>query len=203
MMPFKVKDGLPYKYIIQAQYQISKADAKFFILQLMVLNDDNDFLRGKICQMSKKKRFEYLDENLTTSLIYFANNEHLSRLIDTCLERFFSDVDAGKEPKAYIETDSVSNILESIRINTFFDANKEVNCDLSLYARLKEQEADIKKKKDAELSNIINLALERNSVKFKDGDTSAIFDKRGRFLLRTPSKDKDLASRIVGGELIV
>lgn len=89
MMPKVVKNGIPFKHIVQAQYQIRVTKADFYILQIMVLENDTVFERGKITAMSKKKRFEYLDENMIVTNIYFANNPHLSALIKVCIDRLF------------------------------------------------------------------------------------------------------------------
>lgn len=40
MMPTVIKRGLPFKYIVQAQYQITMTKADFYILQIMVLGND-------------------------------------------------------------------------------------------------------------------------------------------------------------------
>ena len=121
MMPTVIKNGLPFKHIIQAQYQIMHAKAGFFILQLMVLKDDTVFNRGRICQMSRKARYQYLDDNMKVSCYYFRDNAHLGKLIEKCLSLFFADVDAGNEPAPFIENDSARNIIESIRLNALYN----------------------------------------------------------------------------------
>ena len=138
MLPYVVKNGLPFKYIIQAQYQITKTKADFYILQLMVLKiDDTPFIRGKVCQMSRKTKFNFLDENMRVSHYYFKNNEHLSRLIEECLKRFFKDVDEQKEPRPFIEYDNTKNIVESIRLNTLYNDKLVFDFDLTEYRRAK------------------------------------------------------------------
>lgn len=158
MMPNVIKKGIPFKYIIQAQYQIAMTKADFYILQIMVLNNDTVFERGKITAMSQKKRFKYLDENMTVTHIYFADNPHLSALIKVCIERFFNDVDNLKEPKAFIETDTAKNIIESIRINTLYNKKLELKYDLSGYARLKKESELAEAKRKAELQKITEQA---------------------------------------------
>ena len=135
MMPTVIKRGLPFKYIVQAQYQITMTKADFYILQIMVLGNDTVFERGKITQMTKKKRAEYLKDKMSVNMLYFANNPHLSALIKVCLERFFADVDNRREPKAYIVHDTQKNIIESIRINTAYNKNLTLTYDLTEYLK--------------------------------------------------------------------
>lgn len=186
MMPNVVKKGLPFKYIVQAQYQIAMTKADFYILQIMVLNNDTVFERGKITQMPKKKRFEYLKEKMSVTNIYFANNPHLSALIKTCIERFFDDVDNRKEPKAFIENDTAKNIIESIRINTAHNKKLEIEYDLSEYARLKKEAEKADEKRKAELQRITEQAKEWNASRFKtnDGKYTGSFSATGAFLLK-------------------
>lgn len=186
MMPKVLKNGIPFKYIVQAQYQISVTKADFYILQIMVLKTDTVFERGKITAMSKKKRFEYLDENMIVTNIYFANNPHLSALIKVCVDRFFDDVDNRSEPKAFIECDSPRNIIESIRINTAYNKKLELKYNLSEYAKLKKESELADEKRKLELQKIINQAKEWNASHFKteDGKYSASFSASGAFLLK-------------------
>ena len=186
MMPNVVKNGLPYKYIIQAQYQLLCTKADFYILQIMVLLNDSVFERGKITQMSKKKRYEYLKEKMSVNTLYFANNPHLSALIETCLNRFFDDVKENREPKAFISSDTQKNIIESIRINTVYNKELSLTCDLSTYARLKEEAEKAEEKRKAELQKIIDQAKEYNASRFKtlDGKYVASFSASGAFLLK-------------------
>lgn len=184
MMPERVKNGIPYKYIIQAQYQILQTKADFYILQIMVLNEDTPFLRGKICRMSRKKKFEYLDSNMKVMHYYFKNNEHLSKLITVCLERFFSDVKAQNEPMPFIEYDSQQNIIESIRLNSGFNIDKKIDYDLSQYAAIKKREDVAKSDKQCELQMIIELAKKNNAVNFCGEKITGKFSKNGRFLIK-------------------
>lgn len=182
MMPNVIKNGIPLKYIVQAQYQILSTRADFFILQIMVLKDDTVFNRGKICQMSKKKRFEYLDENMAVSHFYFRNNEHLSQLIQTCLKRFFDDVDNRREPTAYLEYDSSQNIIESIRLNALYNDKLELEYNLDEYMVAKEVESRATDKRKSILQNIIEKAKENNACRFRSWDgTTAAFAKNGSF----------------------
>lgn len=188
MMPIVTKDGLPYKYIIQAQYQISKTKKDFFILQLMVLKEDTVFIRGRICQMSPKKRYEYLDKNMDVTYYYFRNNEHLAMLIEKCLDRFFADVDKRHEPTPFIAYDSQRNIIESLRINTLFNEDLKIDYDLSRYVDLKKKEDEAILSRKKELQRIVETAMKSCGVNFKSPDgTSAKFSKDGKFLVRQPA----------------
>ena len=184
MMPQMIKNGIPYKYIIQAQYQILMTKADFYILQIMILKEDTPFIRGKICQMTKKKKFEYLDNNMTVRHYYFKNNEHLSRLIKVCLNRFFDDVDKKNEPTPFIEYDSQQNIIESIRLNSAFDSEKKIEYDLSYFMSMKERENEAKTEKLSELQTIVELAKKNNAVCFWGGNITGVFSKNGRFLTK-------------------
>lgn len=184
LRPNVIKKSLPYKYIIQAQYQILKTKADFFILQVMVLDEDTPFIRGKICQMSKPTRYKYLDKNMKVGHCYFKNNEHLARLIEACISRFFSAVDNGDEPAAFIATDTQKNIIESIRENTFYNDKYEQPFDLSAYARAKAEEEKAKANKAAEMQKIIDFAKEHNTCRFRSETAVGLFDKAGRFILK-------------------
>lgn len=186
MMPAVVKNGLPFKYIIQAQYQITMTGADFYILQIMVLENDTVFERGKITQMSKKKRAEYLKDKMSVSMLYFADNPHLSALIKTCLDRFFDDVDNHREPKAYIASDTKKNIIESIRINTVYDKKATAIYDLSEYIKAK-KDAELAEKHRLEcLQEIIDQAKEYNVSRFQTADGSIMgnFSAAGAFLIK-------------------
>ena len=185
--PQIIKNGLPFKYIVQAQYQILQTKADFYILQLMVLDDDTVFIRGKICQMSKAKKTKYLDEHLSVGHYYFQDNVHLSRLIEECIKRFFADVDNLQEPRAFIEYDTQQNIIESIRQNVLFNDDFKFDYDLSAYCKAKNQEDKATEKRKAELQKLIDIAKEYNVCRFKSEDgTTAYFDKRGRLLVKFP-----------------
>lgn len=190
MLPQVIKNGLPFKYIIQAQYQITHTKADFFILQLMVLKDDTVFNRGKICQMSKKKRFEFLDaDNMKVSHYYFQNNEHLAQLIQTCLNRFFDDVDNLREPKPFLEYDTSRNIIESIRLNAMYNDKLVFDFDLEEYKKAKKAEDDAGAKRKDELQKIVELAKENNVCRFRAEDgTTALFAKDGSFRLYKPTE---------------
>lgn len=189
MLPSVVKNGLPYKYIIQAQYQITKTGKDFFILQLMILKEDSPFIRGRVVQMSRKKRYEYLDGNLLIKNYYFRNNEHLAQLIETCLERFFADVDALKEPKPFILYDSQRNIIESLRINALFNEDMTIDYQLDKYIRLKDAEDTAIYNRKMELQKITERAMESCGCRFKAPDgTTGFFSKDGKFLIRNPKE---------------
>lgn len=187
MMPQMIKNGLPFKYIVQAQYQILQTKADFFILQLMVLNEDTPFIRGKICQMSRTKKFAYLDDNMTVGHYYFQNNEHLSRLIEVCIERFFQAVDGRCEPTPYIEYDSQQNIIESIRLNAAYNDELIFDYDLSGFVQAKEKEEAAISERKTEQQKIVEAAKRNNVCRFYslDGHTAS-FAKNGRFLVRPP-----------------
>lgn len=187
MRPEMVKNGIPYKYIVQAQYQIITSKADFYILQIMILKEDTVFERGKITQMSKKKRIEYLKENMTVEHFYFNHNEHLAMLIKKCLERFFKDVENRIEPTAFIANDTQKNIIESIRINTLYNKNLSLKYDLSEYVKSKNACDEADKKKKEELQKIIETAKEYNACKFisDDGYTGS-FSAAGAFLIKEP-----------------
>ena len=188
MLPERVTNGLPFKYIVQAQYQITKTKADFYILQLMVLkNGDTPFLRGKICQMSRKMKYKYLDENLTVTNYYFKNNEHLAALIEKCLKLFFEDVDARCEPKPFMECDNSKVVIESIRLNTLYNDKLYLDLDLTDYMKAREAKNEAEKRRMAILQNIVEIAKENNVCKFNSADgVTAQFDKAGRFIVKVP-----------------
>ena len=181
MRPDMVKHGLPFKYIVQAQYQVLKVKADFYIIQLMILNEDTPFERGKICQMSKKKRFEFLDDNMTVSHYYFKNNHHLARLIEVCLDRFFDDVKYGIEPMPFIENDSQKNIIESIRLNSFYDSDADKEFDLTHFVKLKAEEDIAELKRKSEQQRIVEFAKAHNTLKLHSPDNKVrgFFTKSG------------------------
>lgn len=182
MRPAVVKNGIPFKYIVQAQYQLNCTKADFFILQIIILKEDTDFIRGRICQMSRKTRFNYLDENATVSHYYFKNNIHLSRLIEECLNKFFDDVKNKKEPKPFIENDSAANIIESIRLNALYNDKLTLDYDLSKYISAKREEDAATAKRKAILQEIVDTAKEHNACSFVSNDgTTARFAKNGSF----------------------
>lgn len=189
MRPNMIKKGLPIKHIIQAQYQIAMTNADFYILQIMVLKDDTDFERGKIVQMSRPKRYEYLKDRMTVTHLYFRNNEHLAMLIKACIGRFFDDVDNRREPTPFIRDDTQRNIIDSLRINTFYNKDLAIDYDLSEYSTAKaEADAAEDKRKDS-LQKIIEAAKEFNASRFKSGDgTTASFSANGAFLLKAPKE---------------
>ncbi len=186
MMPNVIKRGLPFKYIIQAQYQITMTKADFYILQIMVLENDTVFERGRITQMSKKKRAEYLKDKLSVNMLYFANNPHLSALINVCIERFFRDVDNRNEPKAFIAHDTSKNIIESIRLNTVYNKELSLTFDLSEYKKAKEDAEKAEERRKAELQKIVEQVKEYNASRFKteDGKLTGSFSAAGAFLLK-------------------
>jgi hypothetical protein len=184
-MPAKLKKGLPIKYILQAQYQIAMTNADFFILQLMVLNNDTPYERGCISSMTRKKMNAYLDENMTVTHLYFQNNEHLAMLIKSCLDRFFTDVDSSKEPTPYIVNDKVKNIIESLRANTFYNDSLVLDFELGKYIKAKAESDRTESERKAILQGIIETAMKHNASRFKSEDgTTASFDKRGAFLVK-------------------
>lgn len=187
MMPQKAKDPIPFKYIVQAQYQLMHTKADFFILQIMILNCDTPFERGKICQMSRKTKFKFLDQNMSVVHLYFQNNYHLAELINACTERFFEAVDKREEPFPYIESDSQQNIIDCIRANSLFNSEAVLEIDLTEYEAAKNQEREAERKKTLELQKIIEKAKENNVCRFVSSrGATAAFSKNGRFLLRRP-----------------
>lgn len=190
MMPNMVKNGVPFKYIVQAQYQIMSTGADFFILQIMVLKNDTVFNRGKICQMSPKKRYEYLDDNnMSVSHFYFRNNEHLAQLIRECLNRFFVDVDTLSEPKPFLDVDSTQNVIESIRLNALYNDKMVVEFDLTEYIRAKDAENRAAEVRKRLLQDIVDKAMEYNACRFKMADgTTALFAKNGSFRVTKPTE---------------
>lgn len=185
MMPQVMKKGIPFKYIIQAQYQIMETKADFFILQIMILKDDTVFNRGGICRMSKAKRFKYLDENMKVMHYYFQNNERLARLIEICIDRFFDDVLKKNEPTPYLKYDSQQNIIESIRLNAFYNDKAVYGYDLSEYVKAKAEEERWEEARKKELQKIIETAKENNVCRFGSlSGHTACFAKNGRFLVK-------------------
>ncbi|MCL2223613.1 MAG: hypothetical protein FWB96_01450 [Defluviitaleaceae bacterium] len=184
IMPARLKKGLPLKYIIQAQYQVMMSGADFFILQVMVLENDTTYERGLVAGMSVAKRKKHLAQNMKISHLYFNNNTHLEMLIRLCLDRFFSDVDNSNEPTPFLANDKQRNIIASIRANTFFNADKVLEIDLIAYLSAKER-CDASDNKKAEImQDIIELAMQNNACRFRDGKLTAQFDKAGRFLVK-------------------
>ncbi len=184
MMPQKLKYHMPFKYIVQAQYQIMETKADFFILQIMVLKEDTPFIRGKICQMSKSARTKYLDKNMTVSHYYFANNYQLGTLIDTCLNRFFADADGRKEPNPFSEYDSQKNIIQSVRANTLFNDDYVIDYDLTKYLEFKQLETRYEEMRRKELDKIIEQAKKHNACRFTHNGVRASFSKSGAFLIK-------------------
>lgn len=192
IMPNVLKNGLPIKYVIQAQYQITMTAADFFILQVMVLNEDTVFERGKITQLSQqgiKKLTEYLDGKIKVSHIYFNNNEQLAALIRICLKRFFDAVETRIEPTPFIATDSQKNIIESIRINSFYNKDMALKFDLKPYIEAKAAAEKAEKERLEHLQIIVNAAKYFNASKFYSADgASGNFDARGAFLVKMPKE---------------
>lgn len=185
MMPQKLKEHIPFKHIVQAQYQITSTKADFFILQIMVLKNDSPFLRGKVCQMTKKQRYKFLEQNMSVINLYFKNNYHLAELIKTCTERFFKAVSDRVEPTPYIEYDSQQNIIECIRCNSYFNADKTITYNLEKYLKAKKSAEDAEIIKKSELQKIIEKCKENNACLFSSPDgATAKFSKNGRFLIR-------------------
>lgn len=187
MRPQRTKSHIPYKYIIQAQYQVLETRADFFILQIMVLDEDTAFTRGKICQMSRPTRFKYLDKHLSVTNYYFKNNPHLSALIEACINRFFADVDNHREPRAYISSDTQQNIIESIRHNALYNDKAIFETELGAYTAAKEYEDIAKAHRTEELQKLVDIAKENNVCRFRSTDgTTAQFAKNGRFIIAPP-----------------
>ncbi len=198
MLPQKYKKAIPFKYIVQAQYQLEMTGADFFILQIMVLKEDTPFIRGKICQMSKPKRYKYLDDHMMVKNIYFRSNEHLGQLIKTCLDRFFEAVEKEEEPTAYIALDKQRNIIESIRLNSAFRPDAVIeDYDLSRFAKLRDNSEKCDNELREEMQKIVETAKEKNSVNFNGGNgITAKFDKIGRFLVKVPEDYEDEAKTV-------
>lgn len=191
IMPQVLKKGLPIKYILQAQYQITMTKADFYILQIMKLEEDTVFERGKITQMSssKKKLREYLQDKMTVTHLYFQNNESLAMLIKACLERFFSDVDQHREPTPFIEHDAQRNIIDSIRLNTFFNRKLTLDLDLSEYIKAKDESEAAEARRKAVLQSIVETAKIYNASQFISADgTRASFSASGAFLIKLPKE---------------
>ena len=189
------KDHLPLKYVIQAQYQITMSKYKFFMLQLMILEKDTDFERGKITSLantSKSKFIEYVKDKVKVQYVYFNHNEALSQLIQVCLERFFKDVDNRKEPQPYVQTDNVSNIIISIRQNSFYNPDLIKEYDLTEFAEAKKRYDEADRNKKAAMQKIIDFAMCNNCSRFIDSTGySASFASNGRFILKEPKENKD------------
>lgn len=188
--PFK--DHLPLKYIIQAQYQILMSHSDFFMLQAMILENDTPFERGKIVALAntnKKKFFEYVNPRVKVQYFRFNNNEALAQLIKKCIERFFKDVEKRKEPLPYLSTDKISNIICSIRNNSFYNPDLIKELDFSTYIEKKKQLDMAEQEKQEELEKIVRFAIQNNCSRFymKDG-TSASFSANGRFLIKEPKE---------------
>lgn len=185
MLPLIYKRGIPFKYIVQAQYQITMTGADYYILQLMVLKEDTPFIRGRICQMSRKTRYKYLDENMDVKHIYFKNNKHLAQLIKTCLDRFFKAVEQKDEPMPYIETDGQQHIIECIRQNSLYNDKAIIDMDLTLFDEIKTREQEIESRKKEQMQKIVELAKTNNACRYRSPDgATAYFSKNGRFLFK-------------------
>lgn len=188
MMPRMIKNGVPFKYIIQAQYQIMQTEADFFILQIMILKDDTVFNRGKICQMSPSKRYKYLDDNnMDVMHLYFQNNVQLSCLIKVCLDRFFEDIDNQNEPTPFIVDDSTRNIMQSIWLNSAFDSKKRLEWDLEEYVMTKSKLDLLERRRKGIIQGLVELAMKNNACIF-DSPTghTAKFSRDGKFLIKDP-----------------
>lgn len=188
MMPRMIKNGVPFKYIIQAQYQIMQTEADFFILQIMILKDDTVFNRGKICQMSPSKRYKYLDDNnMDVMHLYFQNNVQLSCLIKVCLDRFFEDIDNQNEPTPFIVDDSTRNIMQSIWLNSAFDSKKKLDWDLTEYFMIKSKLDLLERLRKEELQRIMEHAMKNNACMFRsETGHTAKFSRDGKFLIKDP-----------------
>lgn len=186
------KDHLPLKYIIQAQYQIMMSKASFFILQVMILENDTPFERGKIVALansSKKKFFEHVKDKVKVQHIYFANNEALARLIKVCIDRFFKDVENRIEPKPFIEVDKVSQVIVSIRQNSFYNHDLIKEYDLSDYAEKKKAEKNAESERKASLQKILEFAMANNCSRFDSpSGHTASFSSDGKLLLKEPKE---------------
>ena len=158
----------------------------FYILQLMVLDQDDTFLRGKLCGMGRNRRHAYFDKHLRVSLFYFKNNVQLGRLIEECLKRFFLDVEHSREPRAFLEQDCPANIIESIRLNALHQDAFPLPENLERYLKLKISADNAEKLRKEELQRLIDIAKENNCCKFISEDgTTGMFDKRGGFRVRS------------------
>lgn len=189
IMPNVLKNGLPIKYILQAQYQIAMTGTDFYILQIMVLQNDTVFERGKITQMSKKKKLEYLRNKMTVTHLYFQNNEHLAMLIKTCIERFFLDVDSSREPTPFIEHDNQRNIIDSIRLNTYYNKDLTLELDLLPYVEAKREADEAEERRKSVLQGLVETAKQFNASRFKSKDgMTASFSASGAFLLKVPKE---------------
>lgn len=189
MMPNVLKGGLPFKYILQAQYQIAMTGADFYILQIMVLQNDTIFERGKITQMSRKKMVEYLADKMTVTHLYFQNNEHLSMLIKTCIGRFFADVDSHREPTPFIAYDTQRNIIDSVRVNTYYNKDLTLDFELAEYLSAKAAAEKAEERRKAVLQGIVGAAKEFNASRFRSSDgTTASFSASGAFLVKPPKE---------------
>lgn len=189
MTPERYKAGLPLKHIIQAQYQAAMVGAEFFIIQIMLLDDDSAFLRGRVTQMGLAKRKKYLAQSMKVQHLYFRYKEALAALIRLCLARFFTDVDREQEPTPYLEQDSASNILRSIRSNTYFDKSATIPFELSPYVAAKKQRDEADQARKLILQSIIEEAKSHNAVAFLSEDgTRASFSKDGKFLVKVPKE---------------
>ena len=185
MRPEMLKKAMPFKYIVQAQYQILQTGADFFILQFMTLSEDTPFIRGKICAMPRKKKFSYLDENMTVMHYYFKNNPHLSRLIEVCIGRFFEAVGKKEEPEPFLGCDTQQNIIESIRLNSLYNDGYVLDYELNGFLEAKRAEELYAGKRKQELEKIIEAAKKNNVCRFRSSDgSSGYFSKNGRFLTK-------------------
>lgn len=190
------KDHLPLKYVIQAQYQITMSKSSYFVLQAMILNEDTPFERGKIVALAntnKSKFFDYVKDKVKIQHIYFNNNEALAQLIKICIDRFFESVEKREEPTPFIQTDNISNIIISIRQNSFYNPNLTKEYDLAKYAKLK-KECDLAElNKKQEMQKIIEFIMANNCSRLFDNASgySASFTSNGRFLLKEPKEFKD------------
>jgi len=187
--PARLKKGLPLKYIIQAQHQVMASGADFFILQIMVLDDDTPYHRGLVTGMSTAKRIKYLSENIKIQHLYFNKNIALEMLIKTCLDRFFAAVDSSDEPTPFIAHDNQRNIVDSIRVNSFFNDEMILDVDLESYLKAKDKRDVADREKSDVLQGIIEQAKEHNACRFRHGELTAMFDKAGRFLVKRGTRD--------------
>jgi len=187
----EAKKPFPLKYLIQAQFQTASKSADYFILQTMVLENDTPFERGKIVAIahSLAKLKEYLGSRVAIKHTTIANNPALAALIKLCLSRFFADVEARHEPRAFLEADGAKNIIQSIRINSFYNPKMELDLDLTAYRAAKQAAEDAEAARITELQKIIDVARAKNASKFRSPDGwTASFSAAGAFLTKEPKE---------------
>lgn len=93
------------------------------------------------------------------------------------------------EPKPFIEVDKVSQVIVSIRQNSFYNPSLIKEYDLSDYAEKKKTEKEAEKARKEALQKLIEFAMENNCSRFDSASGhTASFSSDGKLLLKEPKE---------------